>query len=82
MFQPPSILTEDEEVVESLKRQRHLFGHYGAASKVNMAKAWPSREELELEREWEKVSYPHSIHEMIAIARKERQDEEEAIRRR
>lgn len=82
MLQPPLPLTEDEEVVESLRKQRQLFGHHGAASRVNVAKAWPTKEELQLEREWEKVSYPHSIHEMIALARKERQDEEEAIRLR
>lgn len=81
LFQAPR-LTEDEEIVESLKYQRKLYGVYGAASGINVAKLWPSREELELEKEYEKVARPYTVQEMIRMARKTKEEEEEAQQQR
>ncbi|KAK3858286.1 hypothetical protein Pcinc_035515 [Petrolisthes cinctipes] len=81
-YQPPEPLTEDEEVMQCLRNQRYRLGRYGSASGINLTKAWPSKEELALAREWEKVSYPHSIHQMIDITKKQRDDEQMAIKQR
>lgn len=75
-------LTEDEEIVEPLKYQRKLYGVYGAASGINVAKLWPSKEELELEKEYEKVARPYTVQEMISMARKAKEEEEEARQQR
>ncbi|KAG0729193.1 Growth arrest and DNA damage-inducible proteins-interacting protein 1 [Chionoecetes opilio] len=75
-------LSEDEEIVESLSKQRKLYAHYGASSGISVDKLWPSKEELELEKEWEKVSRPHSAQEMIRMARQAKEDEERATQQR
>lgn len=75
-------LSEDEEIVVSLREQRRLYGLYGASSGINVAKLWPSKEELELEKEWEKVARPHSVLEMINMAKKAKEEEERAIQQR
>ncbi|KAK4298163.1 hypothetical protein Pmani_029470 [Petrolisthes manimaculis] len=81
-YKPPQPLTEDEEAMECLKTQRSLFGHYGSRSGINPSKAWPSKEELALEREWERVAHPHTVQHMIDISRKERQEEQMIIKQR
>ncbi|XP_027213242.2 large ribosomal subunit protein mL64 [Penaeus vannamei] len=78
----PSQLTEDEEQVFSLSYQRKLYGHYGASSGINPAKAWPSKEELELAKEWESLAYPHSVQEMISEAKRLKKAEEDKIKKR
>lgn len=80
--QLPENLSEDEEFAMSLRAQRKRYGEFGAASGINLAKLWPSKEELELEKEWEKVARPHSVQEMISIAKKAKEDEERAIQKR
>lgn len=75
-------LSEDEEIVVSLREQRRLYGLYGASSGISVAKLWPSKEELELEKEWEKVARPHSVLEMINMAKKAKEEEERAIQQR
>lgn len=75
-------LSEDEEIVETLRLQRRLYGEYGAASGISVAKLWPSKEELELLKEYEKVARPQSVHEMISMARKAKEDEEAALQQR
>ncbi|XP_047477124.1 growth arrest and DNA damage-inducible proteins-interacting protein 1-like [Penaeus chinensis] len=78
----PNQLTEDEEQVFSLSYQRKLYGHYGASSGINPAKAWPSKEELELAKEWESLAYPLSIQEMISEAERLKKAEEDKIKKR
>lgn len=80
--QTPENLSEDEEFAVPLTTQRKLYGRHGAASGINVAKLWPSREELELEKEWEKVARPHSVQEMIRIAKKAKEDEERVTQKR
>lgn len=55
---------------------------YGSASGISVAKLWPSREELELEKEYEKVASPYTVQEMIRMARKAKEEEEEARQQR
>lgn len=55
---------------------------FGAASGISVTKLWPSKEELELEKEYEKVARPHTVQEMISMARKAKEEEEEARQQR
>ncbi|XP_071526845.1 large ribosomal subunit protein mL64 isoform X1 [Panulirus ornatus] len=78
----PQLLTDDEEQVLSLSSQRKLYGEYGAASGISISKLWPSKEELRLNKEWESIAYPHSIHQMIELERKKKQEEELRLKER
>lgn len=75
-------LTDDEEQVFPLSLQRKIYGKFGAASGISYAKLWPSREEMSLSKEWESVAYPHSVHQMIDLAREKNQEEELRLKER
>ena len=68
--------------MESLSTQRRLYGQHGASSGISVAKLWPSKEELELEKEREKIARPHSVQEMISMAKKTKEDEARATQER
>lgn len=77
--QQPLPLTEDEEQVLALSYQRKLFGNYGFASGISPAKLWPSKQEMAMYAEKERVAYPDSVVEMIRMAKEKKREEEEAI---
>lgn len=62
--------------------QRKLYGQYGTSSGIDPAKAWPSKEEMELAKEWESLAYPLSVHEMISEAKRLKKAEEDKIKKR
>lgn len=78
---PPS-LTEDQEQVYSLSRLRRIYGHYGSASGINVGLLWPSKEELELQKEWERVAHPNDLIQMMEMAKKTQEEEEQKILQR
>ncbi|KAG7164418.1 growth arrest and DNA damage-inducible proteins-interacting protein 1-like [Homarus americanus] len=75
-------LTEDEEQAFRLSYQRKLYGLHGAASGINPAKLWPSMEEMNWNKEYERVSCPNSIHEMINKAIKLKEEEQRMLKQR
>ncbi|XP_068203140.1 uncharacterized protein [Palaemon carinicauda] len=75
-------LTEDQKQVYSLQRLRRLYGEYGSASGINVGLLWPSKQEMELHKERERVTYPYDIHRMIEIDIENRKEEEKAIQKR
>lgn len=48
----------------TVKYKRKMYGRYGDSSNVNPALAWPTVQDLEDVREYEKVAYPLTIQEM------------------
>ncbi|KAK7084765.1 hypothetical protein SK128_003617 [Halocaridina rubra] len=66
----PPELSEDEKIVSSIANLRKMYGKYGSSSSINVGALWPSKEELEVKKEWEKVAYPNSLPEMMDIAKK------------
>ncbi|XP_064102161.1 large ribosomal subunit protein mL64-like isoform X1 [Macrobrachium nipponense] len=75
-------LTDDEKQVYSLWRLRKLYGNYGSASDVNVGLLWPSKQEMELQKEKERVTYPDDIYRMIEIDKLQRKEEEVKIQKR
>lgn len=75
-------LTDDEEQVLSLRFQRKLYGRYGAISGISSAKLWPSKEELATQKERESITYPHTVQEMINIAKEQKKQEEKLLKER
>jgi len=62
-------MSEIEMAVEPLKKLRQKFGREGAASGVPLRALWPSRQELELMKEYEQVLYPLPITGMMKKAK-------------
>jgi len=48
----------------TVKYKRRMYGRYGDSSKVYPGLAWPTAEDLEDIREYEKIAYPLTIQEM------------------
>lgn len=48
----------------TVKYKRKMYGRYGESSSVYPGLAWPTAEDLEDQREYEKVAYPLTIQEM------------------
>lgn len=48
----------------TVKYKRKMYGRYGETSNVYPGLAWPTAEDLEDQREYEKVAYPLTIQEM------------------
>ncbi|KRT79104.1 hypothetical protein AMK59_6699, partial [Oryctes borbonicus] len=67
---------------DTLKYKRKLYGRYGAVSGVDARLCWPTREELADVIEYERVEYPHTIPEMIEIAKKTRTENQAKILKR
>ncbi|VEN49652.1 unnamed protein product [Callosobruchus maculatus] len=66
----------------TLKYLRKTYAKYGSASGVNPAICWPTEQEIKDAIEYEKVAYPYTIPEMVAMAKKQQAEKEERIRAR
>lgn len=82
MYKLAPQLTDDEKQVYSLWRLRRLYGDYGSASGVSVGVLWPSKQEMELQKEKERVTYPDDIYRMIEIDKLQRKEEEVKIQKR
>lgn len=59
-----------------------MYGRYGEASGVNQSLCWPTKQELADKIEYEHVSYPQSILEMVEEAKVKRAEKEKRIQMR
>lgn len=65
------------EFHETVKYKRRLYGRYGTASDVYAGIMWPSKEDLEDRREYERVAYPFTLEELIKNAKRKLEVQEE-----
>ncbi|XP_055384919.1 growth arrest and DNA damage-inducible proteins-interacting protein 1 [Condylostylus longicornis] len=56
------------------KYQRKLYGRYGNASRVNPRICFPTKEDEQMEKDYERIAYPFSLEEMIEKNKKEKAD--------
>lgn len=61
----------------TLKYLRKVYGTYGAASGVNPSICFPLKEELDDNKEYERIAYPKTISQMIGEAKQNRREIEE-----
>lgn len=68
----------------TVKYKRRMYGRYGESSNVNPGLAWPTVQDLEDIREYEKVAYPLTIQEMQqnALVRLEKEHQEIQLRQK
>lgn len=66
----------------TVKYKRRLYGRYGESSNVYPGLAWPTTEDLEDIREYEKVAYPLTIQEMQHNALERLEHEHQEIQMR
>lgn len=66
----------------SIKYKRKMYARYGISSGVDARLCWPTKEELADTIEYEKVAYPHTILEMIQIAKQQRAEKEAKVLKR
>lgn len=66
----------------TVKYKRKMYGRYGDSSYVNPSLAWPTVEDLEDVREYEKVAYPLTIQEMQQNAWNRQEHENQEIQMR
>ncbi|XP_023313043.1 growth arrest and DNA damage-inducible proteins-interacting protein 1 [Anoplophora glabripennis] len=63
----------------TIKYIRRTYGRYGQASGVNPSICWPTKDELNEAKEYERIKHPFTIAEMVAAAKQKRQEKEERI---
>lgn len=62
----------------TIKYQRRIYGRYGSASRLDPSICWPTKKELFEAKEFEKVSRPYTVLQMMEeINEKKKQKEEE-----
>lgn len=66
----------------TVKYRRKLMGKYGSQSGVNPGIMWPTKNELEDMREYERIAYPYTIQEVVSKRFQEKQAREARIRER
>ena len=49
----------------NIKTLRELYARGGSSSNIDPSLCWPSKEELEYQKEFEKYSFPQTVQEMI-----------------
>lgn len=49
----------------------NMFGKYGSDSRVNPGMLWPTKNDIQERKEYEKVAYPFSIQELVKLAQNE-----------
>lgn len=74
MHGKPNVMPELERDVSTLREVREMFGRNGTGSGVEPRFMWPSKKEMMLMQEYERVAYPLSLPEMMTKAKEERQD--------
>lgn len=75
----------DEPVFEyhsNVKYMKKLYGLYGNASGVDPRVCWPTIGDLSSMKEYEMLSHPHTIQEMIATCAEKKEREKEIIMHR
>lgn len=70
------------EFHETVKYKRKLYGRYGTASGVYPGIMWPSKEDIEDRKEYERVAYPLTLEELIKNAKQKLEDKESEIQAR
>jgi len=69
-------------VHETLRYKRTQFGRYGLKSGIDPRICYPTITEKEDRDEWEKVAFPHTLQQMIAINEEQKREKEMKIQRR
>lgn len=69
-------------VHNTLEYKRKMYGRYGAASGVDPRLLFPTLDERQDLQEYERVAYPHTLEEMVAISKQEKEEKLAAIRKR
>ncbi|KAL1459765.1 hypothetical protein WDU94_011719 [Cyamophila willieti] len=68
---------------DSVQYKRRMFARYGAEqSKVYPGVAWPDKEDLDAQKEYERVLTPLSIQEMVAIEKNKIAENEQILKER
>lgn len=68
---------------ETVWYKKRIMGRYGIeAAEVNPAIAWPTREEIEDRKEYERVLYPNSIQEIWKEIEETKREEKEQMKKR
>lgn len=67
---------------ETVKYKRKMYGRYGESSGVPPGVMWPTREELEEIKEYERVAYPYTIQELMARVENKKKEEQAALKAR
>ena len=67
---------------ETVKYKRKMYGRYGQASGVTPGVMWPTKEDLEDIKEYERVAYPDTFEEMLKKLELKKREEEIAIKER
>ena len=74
------ILWQKNEIHQSREFQSMMLARFGQVTKINPSVAWPTSEEINLQKEYEMVKYDGlSLKEMIANAKKAEKDQEKAV---
>lgn len=71
-----------DEIHLTHKYNRMLFGKYGKLSNVNPGTLWPMKSELKEMVEYEKISHPFSVKELVENQKKIAENEEKNIKER
>jgi len=69
-------------VHKTILYQRKLYGRYGAASGIDPRLLFPTPKEILEQTEYDRVAFPHTISEMMAINERQKAEKREAIRKR
>lgn len=68
---------------DTVKYKKRMLGRYGLnAMDVTAGVAWPTPAEIEVQKEYIRVAYPHSLHESWAKIKKDNEEKEARIRER
>lgn len=69
-------------VHNTLKYRRKMYGKFGASSGVDPRYLFQTPEEIDDMAEFERLSYPHPVKEMIEIDKRQKQEQLDAIHKR
>uniref|UniRef100_A0A1B6MNJ5 Large ribosomal subunit protein mL64 n=1 Tax=Graphocephala atropunctata TaxID=36148 RepID=A0A1B6MNJ5_9HEMI len=60
----------------TIKYNRKMYGKFGSESGVYPGVMWPTKADVELRKEYEKIAYPFTIQELVAQAKTEIEERE------
>ncbi|KAG5897201.1 hypothetical protein JTB14_022554 [Gonioctena quinquepunctata] len=63
----------------TLKYLRRTYGRYGQVSGINPSICWPTKEELDDAKEYERIKYPFTIAQVVSDTKQKRIEKEERI---
>jgi len=67
---------------KTVKYRRKLIARHGLDTGINLGIAWPTRQEIDNQIEYEKVAHPFTIQEMVEKKKKLREEERNKIMER